>query len=163
MKCTRRFCKSKRLYFGDHPDTATTYSNVGSVLCGKRDYDGALIMYKKAMAIQEAVLGDHPDTTATYVNMRSVLPYISNSQYMSVQAFGRAAVKQVAQDGITDFLQNIEFQAIDDEYSCSSTASLPTTPLATKSQKPTPKQSLKIRMFHGGLSDGGWSKNCMIK
>ena len=60
----------------DHPDTATTYKNIGSVLYRKGDYEAALVEYKKALAIQEASLGKgHHKTAATIGNIGNVLSY----------------------------------------------------------------------------------------
>ena len=54
----------------DHPDTATTYNNIGLVYYSLGDYEKALEWYEKALAIQEKVLGaDHPVTAATYNNI----------------------------------------------------------------------------------------------
>jgi Tfp pilus assembly protein PilF len=82
----RKALKIQEDVLGDHPDTAATYTNVGSVLCGMRDDDGAKEMYKKALAIQEAVLGDHPDTAATRINMGSVLQFTTNSPTTDAEA-----------------------------------------------------------------------------
>jgi tetratricopeptide (TPR) repeat protein len=57
----------------DHPDNATTYNNIGAVLYEKGDYDGAMVMYQKALAIQAVVLGDNPSTAPTYHNIGQVL------------------------------------------------------------------------------------------
>ena len=54
--------------------TAGSCGNIGNVLSKRGDYDGALVEYKKCLAIEEAVLGKgHPDTAATYDNIGLVL------------------------------------------------------------------------------------------
>ena len=57
----------------EHPDTATTYNNIGSVYWKRSrrdDYDKALEYYFKALAIREKVLGtEHPDTANSYNNI----------------------------------------------------------------------------------------------
>jgi tetratricopeptide (TPR) repeat protein len=58
----------------DHPDTATTYNNIGFVLKSKGEYEDALKMYNKCLTIQEKSLGkDHPYTATTYSNIGLVL------------------------------------------------------------------------------------------
>ena len=60
----------EELYGVDHPDTATSYNNIGNVYSEKGDYDGALEYYLKSLAIREKVLGkDHPDTAMSYNNI----------------------------------------------------------------------------------------------
>jgi len=46
-----------------HPDTATSYNNIGTALSKKDECDNALEYFQKALVIFESVLGaDHPDT-----------------------------------------------------------------------------------------------------
>ena len=53
-----------------HPDTATTYNNLGILYKNIGEYDKALDYYLKALAIKEKVLGtDHPYTAQTYNNL----------------------------------------------------------------------------------------------
>jgi tetratricopeptide (TPR) repeat protein len=69
LECQQGFSHSRGRALGkEHPDTATAYSNIGS-LCFLQsgDYEAALIEYQKALATQEACFGkEHPDTAATY-------------------------------------------------------------------------------------------------
>ena len=54
----------------NHPDTATSYSNIGALLREKGDLDGALQEHQKALKIRESVLGvNHPDTATSYNNI----------------------------------------------------------------------------------------------
>jgi hypothetical protein len=49
----------------DHPDLAIRRNNLGSLLWGLGDLEGARAQYERALAICEAALGpDHPTTTA---------------------------------------------------------------------------------------------------
>ena len=57
----------------DHPDTATSYNNIGSVYYRKGDYDRALEYYMKDLEICGKILGkDHPDTAMSYNNIGNV-------------------------------------------------------------------------------------------
>ena len=47
----------------DHPDTATSLSNLATVLADQGDLDGARALLERALAIREGRLGpDHPTT-----------------------------------------------------------------------------------------------------
>ena len=70
----------ERLYGLEHPDTATSYNNIGYVYKCLGDYDKALEYYSKDMAINEKVLGkEHPDTATSYNNIGGV--YYSLGDY----------------------------------------------------------------------------------
>ena len=70
----------ERLYGLEHPDTATSYNNIGYVYKCLGDYDKALEYYSKDMAICEKVLGkEHPDTATSYNNIGGV--YYSLGDY----------------------------------------------------------------------------------
>ena len=70
----------KELYGEDHPSTAASYNNIGSVYHSQGDYPKALGYYSKALAIIEKVLGlEHPDTARSYNNIGSV--YYSQGDY----------------------------------------------------------------------------------
>ena len=57
----------------EHPDTATSYNNIGLVYYTQGDYDKALEYYFRALAIREKVLGrEHPDTATSYNNIGGV-------------------------------------------------------------------------------------------
>ncbi len=54
----------------EHPNTAASYNNIGTVYSDKGDYDKALEYHHKALAIRENVLGlEHPDTATSYNNI----------------------------------------------------------------------------------------------
>ncbi len=54
----------------EHPDTATSYNNIGLVYQEQGDYTKALEYLFKALAIKEKVLGmEHPDTATSYNNI----------------------------------------------------------------------------------------------
>jgi tetratricopeptide (TPR) repeat protein len=58
----------------DHPDTATSLSNLANVLRDQGDPAGARRLYERAVAISEARLGpDHPTTAQSLNNLASVL------------------------------------------------------------------------------------------
>ena len=57
----------------EHPDTATSYNNIGLVYGTKGDYDKALEYYFKAKDIYEKVLGkEHPDIATIHNNIGGV-------------------------------------------------------------------------------------------
>jgi tetratricopeptide (TPR) repeat protein/nucleoside phosphorylase len=74
----------------EHPDTATTYNNIGGVYHDQSSYAEALEWYGKALAVFEAVLGtEHPDTATTYNNIGGV--YLDQSDYAeALEWFGKA-------------------------------------------------------------------------
>ena len=78
------------LYSPDHPDTATSYNNIGLVYDEQGDYDKALEYYGKALDIWERVLGpDHPDTATSYNNIGLV--YDSQGDYdKALEYYGKA-------------------------------------------------------------------------
>ena len=70
----------------DHPDTALSYNNIGSVYNRMGDYTKALEFYTKALNIREKVLGkDHPDTALSYNNIGYV--YSSMGDYPKALEF----------------------------------------------------------------------------
>ena len=57
-------------YGNEHPNTASSYNNIGLVYANLGDYDKALKYYRQAMIIREKVLGkEHPDTASSYNNI----------------------------------------------------------------------------------------------
>ena len=61
----------KKVYGKEHPATATSYTNIGSVMQAMGDNVGALEMYNRGLAIREKVYGkEHPDTAESYNNIR---------------------------------------------------------------------------------------------
>ena len=57
----------------EHPDTATSYNNIGAVNKFLGNYSKALEYYQKSLDIKEKELGiEHPDTAATYDNIGGV-------------------------------------------------------------------------------------------
>ena len=70
----------------NHPDTAITYSNIGSVYTNKGEYDLALEKYDKSLNIKMATVGEnHPDTAVTYKNMATAY-YRQNMFYKAYQS-----------------------------------------------------------------------------
>ena len=70
---TREISLIERLYGLEHPDTATSYNNIGLVYKDLGDYDKALEYYFKALPIRKKVLGiEHPDTATSHNNIGSV-------------------------------------------------------------------------------------------
>ena len=54
----------------EHPDTAASYNNIGTVHDKMGDYSQALECHFKSLKIREKVLGfEHPDTAASYNNI----------------------------------------------------------------------------------------------
>ena len=63
----------------EHPDTATSYNNIGMIYSHMGDYERALEYYQKALEIREAVLGtEHPDTAASYNNIGLLYLYMGD-------------------------------------------------------------------------------------
>ena len=63
-----RICEE--LYGLEHPSTAISYNNIGTVYYNQGDYSKALEYNLKALSIREKVLGlEHPDTTTSYNNI----------------------------------------------------------------------------------------------
>ena len=57
----------------DHPDTAKTYNNIGSVYGDMGDYGKALEYFQKDLRISEKLLGpNHPSTAGTYCSIGEV-------------------------------------------------------------------------------------------
>ena len=70
----------KKLYGLEHPDTASSYNNIGNVYYCKGSYDTALEYYFKSLAIDEKVLGlEHPSTAISYNNIGLV--YFDKGDY----------------------------------------------------------------------------------
>ena len=64
----------------EHPETATSYNNLGLVYYSKGEYDLALEYCQKALAICRKALGEeHPSTATSYNNLGAV--YYSKSKY----------------------------------------------------------------------------------
>jgi len=71
----------------DHPDTATSYNNIGDVYDAKGDYENALVEYRKALEIQLKVLGpDHPDTATSYNNIGAVYDAKGDYEMLSLNS-----------------------------------------------------------------------------
>ena len=65
----------------EHPDTAISYNNIGTVYYIKGDYDNALKYLFKALEIREKKLGpEHPLTRTTYRNIGNVYMKMGNKQ-----------------------------------------------------------------------------------
>ena len=65
----------EKVYGKEHPDTAESYNNIGSVYNSKGEYDKALEYYQKSLKICEKVYGkEHPSTATSYNNI-SILFY----------------------------------------------------------------------------------------
>ena len=72
----------ERVLGTDHPDTATTYNNIGEVYRAQGDYASALEWYQKALRVKERILDtDHPSTATTYNNI--ALVYKARGNYAS--------------------------------------------------------------------------------
>ncbi|XP_028413808.1 uncharacterized protein LOC114536656 [Dendronephthya gigantea] len=61
---------SVKQYGEDHPDTASSYENIGYEQNEMKDFKSALVSYKKALHIRLKLHGeDHPDTASSYNNI----------------------------------------------------------------------------------------------
>jgi|GEM_PF-1766048 len=82
----------ERLYGIEHPNTASSYNNIGNVYSDKGDYDSALDFYNKALQIRKKVLGlEHLDTAMSYNNIGSV--YSDKGDYDSALDFYNKALQ----------------------------------------------------------------------
>ena len=71
---------SEKLFGENHPDTASSYNEIGVVYDSKGDYDIALEYYNKALAIRQQVFGvEHSSTAQSYNNIGVV--YDSKGDY----------------------------------------------------------------------------------
>ena len=66
----------------NHPDIASSYSNIGSVHYSQREYVKALEWYNKSLTIRLTVYRDsnHPDIATSYSNIGTV--YESQGEYV---------------------------------------------------------------------------------
>ena len=65
----------------EHPDTATSYNNIGYVYSDKGDYDNALEYLFMAKDIREQKLGpEHPLSRNTYGNIGNVYMKMGNEE-----------------------------------------------------------------------------------
>eukprot|EP00978_Attheya_sp_CCMP212_P000863 scaffold1856_cov56-Attheya_sp.AAC.2 len=64
---------NERLLSKDHPKTAISYRDIGAVLHKSGYADDALIMYRRALAIQETALGERTDTAVTHKMIGTLL------------------------------------------------------------------------------------------
>ena len=88
----RHISLSEKLYGTDHPDTATSYNNIGAVYKEQGDYDQALKFYKKALEIKKKVLGeDHPSTATSYNNIGVV--YKEQGDYAQALKYYKKALE----------------------------------------------------------------------
>ena len=68
------FYENSTSFNESHFSIGRTYSELGSVLCDNGDMEGAFVMLKKALEIQEGSLApNHPSLATTYVNMGRAL------------------------------------------------------------------------------------------
>ena len=90
---------NEELYGIDHPDTATSYHNIGLVYNSLGEYDQALECHLKAMTIREKIMGqNHPDTALSYndiglvyynqLNPDKALDYITKAMTIREKLFG---------------------------------------------------------------------------
>ena len=64
----------------EHPDVASSYSNLGLAYDSKGNYDKAIDYHKRALKIRVASLGEnHPDVASSYDNLG--LAYDSKGEY----------------------------------------------------------------------------------
>lgn len=71
---------SERVLGEEHPDTATSYSNLAGVYGYQGKYRKAEELYQKSLRISKRVLGEeHPDTAINYNNLAGV--YRSQGEY----------------------------------------------------------------------------------
>lgn len=90
---------NEELYSIEHPDTATSYYNIGLVYNSLGEYDQALEYHLRAMTIREKIFGhNHPDTALSYndiglvhynqANPDKALDYITKALTIREKVFG---------------------------------------------------------------------------
>ena len=80
----------EELYGLEHPDTADSYNNIGSVYKDMCNYDKALEYYLKAVKIDESMLGEnHPDTAGLYHNIGNVY-YLKGDEDKALELYLKA-------------------------------------------------------------------------
>jgi tetratricopeptide (TPR) repeat protein len=63
----------ERVMGPDHPDTAQSLYNLGSLLRAQENYAAARLYYERALAICDRVLGsDHPNTKMVRANLAAL-------------------------------------------------------------------------------------------
>jgi len=76
----RQIPLAEELYGTEHPNTASTYNNIGEVYHTQGDYPKALEYHFKALKIDEKVFGtNHPNTARDYNNIGTV--YYKSKEY----------------------------------------------------------------------------------
>ncbi len=69
----------------NHPDTASSYNNLGGVYASQGKYKEAKSFYKKGLEISEKILGEnHPDIVISYNNLGGV--YASQGKYKEAES-----------------------------------------------------------------------------
>ena len=81
LEVRKRLIKLCEEFYGkEHPNTASSYNNIGNVYINLGEYDKALKYLKRALDIRERVLSkEHPDTAGSYNNIGNV--YIKLGEY----------------------------------------------------------------------------------
>ena len=76
----------------EHPDTATSYNNIGLIYKKKGENNKALKYYELSLEVRKKVLGpDHPDTATSYDNIGGV--YNSKDEYKKALEYYQNALK----------------------------------------------------------------------
>ena len=76
--------QAKKMY-GEKPDEAASYNDIGVALHTQGKYDEALVYYQKALVIQIKILGEeHPDVATSYKNIGAALQAQGKSGEASV-------------------------------------------------------------------------------
>ena len=80
LSVSERLISLREKIFGSkHPDTATSYNDIGFVYENLGDYDKAMKFYKKALEIRKKILGlQHPSTARSYNNIGVVYTRLNN-------------------------------------------------------------------------------------
>ena len=82
----------ERILGEEHPDTATSYNNLGVVYARQGEYKKAEELYKKALEIRERILGEeHPDTATSYNNLGVV--YARQGEYKKAEELYKKALE----------------------------------------------------------------------
>jgi hypothetical protein len=72
--CERALAIRETVLGPDHPDTATSLSNLAGLLQVRGHFTAARLLYERAVAICETALGpDHPDTATILHNLAGLL------------------------------------------------------------------------------------------
>ena len=90
--CQKALSLREKILGTNHPDTSTSYTNIGVLYFSLGYYDIALDYYEKALAIRKKVLGtNHYYTAESYNNIGSLKRYLDDNEN-ALEYFNKALI-----------------------------------------------------------------------